>query len=348
MALNLHTAVFRFVEDGEGIIREGHNMKRFSQSILSLVISFALCGGASAQWDFDGEPSLVEITENVFRTQHAPGAANSVVVVTDEGLVVVDGTCRGAGNPEWLKAELNRRFDVPVKYVILSHDHEDHICGLQVFDDTAATVSHAKAREHILRENRNSSIPDIVFEDQMELFLGGKRFVLYYFGPTPSDNLIQIHIPDERVLIAPDISRAGRSLVLPDFRDANVGNMIDVLETLSKLNDVDIVVPGHWGVSTQDSFLWYRVYLIALRDRVLDEMIAGASIEEILENVTMEDYSHYGNHDLWLRSNIISMWDNMYRYREPNVNSTGAGAYQSAYPIGYPIGGYGMGANRQP
>ena len=42
------------------------------------------------------------------------------------------------------------------------------------------------------------------------------------------------------------------------------------------------------------------------------------------------------------------MWDNMYRYREANVNSTGAGDYQSAnpigysigYPIGYPIGGY--------
>ena len=320
-------------------------MKYLSHWILSFFISIALCSSASAQWDFEGEPSLVEITENVFRTQHAPGASNSVVVVTSEGLVVVDGTCRGAGNPEWLKGELNRRFDVPVKYVILSHDHEDHICGLQVFDDTAVTVAHVKAREHILREKRNTSIPDIVFEDRLELFLGDKRFVLYYFGPTHSDNLIQVHVPDERVLIAPDISRAGRSLVVPDFRDANVNNMIDTLELLSRLSDVEIVVPGHWGVSTQESFLWYREYLVALRDRVLDEMIAGASIEEILERVTMEDYSHYGNYDLWLRSNIISMWDNMYRYREPNVNSTGAGAYQSAYPIGYPIGGYDKSEN---
>ena len=320
-------------------------MKNEILGIVTFLACVAMMNTASAQWDFEGEPSLVEITENVFRTQHAPGAANSVIIATDEGLVVVDGTCRGSGNPEWLKGELGRRFDVPVRYVILSHDHEDHICGLQVFDDTAVTVSHTKAREHILRENRNTSIPDVVFEDRLDLFLGGKQFILYYFGPTHSDNLIQIHIPDERVLIAPDISRAGRSLVVPDFRDANVGNMIEVLGTLSKLEDVEIVVPGHWDVSTQESFLWYRDYLVALRDRVLDEMIAGASIEDILENVTMEDYSHYGNYDIWLRSNIISMWDNMYRYREPNVNSTGAGAYQSAYPIGFPIGGYGMGAN---
>jgi glyoxylase-like metal-dependent hydrolase (beta-lactamase superfamily II) len=292
------------------------------------------------QGQSNNEPRLVNITDDILLTQHRPGAANSVVIVSDEGLVVVDGTCRGPGDPTWLKQELAQRFDVPVKYVILSHDHEDHICDLHVFDDTAVTVSHSRTREHILREKRNTSIPDIVFDDQIELFIGDKRLVLYYFGPTHSDNLIQIHVPDEGVLIAPDISRAGKSIVLPDFRDANVNNLIETLGKLSKLDNVDIVIPGHWGVSTQDRFLQYRDFVVALRDRVLDEMIKGASIEEILERVTMDDYSDYGNFDIWIHSNIISMWDNMYRYREPNVNSDGAGSYQSAYPVGFPIGGY--------
>ncbi|MBT5330339.1 MAG: MBL fold metallo-hydrolase [Porticoccaceae bacterium] len=267
-----------------------------------------------------------------------------MVIATDEGLVVVDGTCRGEGDPAWLKQELALRYEVPVRYVILSHDHEDHICGLQVFDDTAVTISHANAREHILRENRNTSIPDVVFDERMEFFVGGKQFILYYFGPTHSDNLIQIHVPDEGVLIAPDISRAGKSLVMPDFRDADIDNLIETLGILSKLDDVDIVIPGHWGTTTQDRFLDYRDYVVALRDRVLEEMINGASIDEILERVTMEDYSDYGNFDLWFRSNVISMWDKMYRYREPNVNSEGAGEYQSAYPLGYTIGGYESGA----
>lgn len=67
-----------------------------------------------------------------------------------------------------------------------------------------------------------------------------------------------------------------------------------MLGILSKLDDVEIVVPCHWGVSTQESFLWYREYLVALRDRVLHEMIAGAAIEEIVDSVKMKDYSHYG------------------------------------------------------
>ena len=54
----------------------------------------------------------------------------------------------------------------------------------------------------------------------------------------------------------------------------------------------------------------------------------------------MEDFSDYGNYENWLRPNVISMWDYLYRYREP---SQGVPAYQDAYPIGFPIGEAEMG-----
>ena len=115
-----------------------------------------------------------------------------------EGLVVVDATCRSEGTAVWLKGELKKRFKQPVKYVVLSHDHEDHICNLDVFDDTATTVSHVKAREAVVREKRNTSVPDITFDDQLSLWLGGREIKLLHFGPTHSDNLIQVYVPDEK------------------------------------------------------------------------------------------------------------------------------------------------------
>ena len=83
---------------------------------------------------------------------------------------------------------------------------------------------------------------DATFEESMEIYLGGVKVDLLYFGPTHSDNLIQVHIPEEGVLIAIDFSRAGRSLVLPDFRDLDVDNAIDVLGILSRLENVDVVL----------------------------------------------------------------------------------------------------------
>jgi glyoxylase-like metal-dependent hydrolase (beta-lactamase superfamily II) len=317
----------------------------------SLFVSLVVFSQASNSQESDGEtPRLEQISESVFRSVHRPGAANSNVIVTDEGLIVFDGTCRGAGDPAWLKQELGRLYDVPVKYVILSHDHEDHICDLHVFDDTAVTISHALTRQHIVREGRNTSVPDIVFDQEMEIHLGGKKIVLYYFGPTHTNNLIQVHFPEEGVLMAPDIARAERSLAMPDFRDTDIDNLIETLGVLAKLDDVEIVIPGHWGVTNQESFLEYRDYVIALKDRVLEEMIAGATIEQILERVTMEDFSDYGNIDIWLRPNIISMWDKMYRYREPNRDGPGGedsgGVYQDAYPLGFSVGDSGAGSNQ--
>ncbi|MEE8236910.1 MAG: hypothetical protein V3S67_01235, partial [Gammaproteobacteria bacterium] len=112
------------------------------------------------------------------------------------------------------------------------------------------------------------------------------------------------------------------------------------LDELSRLDNVDIVVPGHAGLANQQSFVYFREWLVTLKSRVLDEMIAGASIEEILERVRMEDFSDYGNYDNWLRANVISMWDYLYRWREP---SEGLNRYQNLYPVGFPLGGIEMG-----
>lgn len=297
-------------------------------SLLGIVCVFSRL--AVGQGMGAGADTIVQLTDSVFRR----GATSNIFIVTDDGIIVVDGTCDGGGQ-QWLKEELARRYDVPVRYVILSHDHEMHICGLQAFDDTAVTVAHRNALPHIVRESRNTSIPDITFEESMEIHLGGKRVVLYYFGPTHSDNLIQVHFPEEGILVATDMIRSGKAIGLPDYRDSNVNNLISALDRLARLDDVDIVVPGHAGLADQQGFVYFREWLVALKGRVLDEMIAGRSIEEIVENVKMEDFSDYGNYRNWLRPNVISMWDYLYRYREP---SSGVSEYQERYPIGFPIG----------
>ena len=290
--------------------------------VLSLVVCL-FARDAAAQGGVEAD-SIVQLTESVFRR----GGQSNVFMVTDEGIIVVDGTCSGGGQA-WLKEELDRRYDVPVKYVILSHDHEMHICGTQAFSDTAVTIAHRNARPHIVREGRNAAVPDVTFEESMEIHLGGKRAVLYYFGPTHSDNLIQVHFPEEGVLVATDAIRSGKSIGLPDYRDSNVNNLIDALDRLARLDNVDIVVPGHAGLADQQGFVYFRTFLVALRDRVLDEMVNCQPIEEIVETVTMDDFADYGNYESWLRANVISMWDYLYRQREPSYSARCRDDYQS-------------------
>jgi hypothetical protein len=122
---------------------------------------------------------------------------------------------------------------------------------------------------------------------------------------------------------------------MPELRDLDIDNSIRALGVLGRMENVEIVVPGHGGVTDQQAFLYVRDFLVALKERVLEQMVAGKGIEEILEVVTMEDFSDYGWFDQWIRANVITMWEQMYHYREPTLDP---GCYECDFPIGFPVG----------
>jgi glyoxylase-like metal-dependent hydrolase (beta-lactamase superfamily II) len=87
-------------------------------------------------------PQVTRITGNLYRG-HASGLHN-VFLVTPAGIILADPI--NTPFATWLKAELAARFPVPVKYVIYSHGHYDHIEGGSVFSDTATFVAHENLR----------------------------------------------------------------------------------------------------------------------------------------------------------------------------------------------------------
>ena len=262
--------------------------------------------------------SIQKISESVYRW----GSDNQygAYIVGSEAIAVVDGHYCPSGTMQWLKDEIAKRHNVPVKYVILSHDHPDHICNSQIFDDTAIGIGQTNILQHIVRENRPSIVPGITFDESMNLLLGGVTVKLLYFGPSHSDNLIQVHIPDEKVMIAVDLAK-GRSL-FPDYRDMDVHSTLRILKLLGNIGDVEIVLPGHGSVTDQQNFRDQHRYLQALRDEVLKHMVAGKSLAEIRDLVTMAEFSDYGGYKRWIDQNVVTMWDYLYRYREPSQRIT--------------------------
>ena len=292
-------------------------IKTINPALLSTVFlsSIILFSSQSLLADWTRERSIDQISPSIYRW--GSHGHNAAYILTDKGIILVDGQPCDLNNGPWIKAELKKRHDVPVKYIVLSHDHQGHICGTELFPGAVA-ISHRNLRPHLIREHRVSAIPGITFDESMQIHLGGLMVELLFFGPTHSDNLIQIHIPQEKVLLATDISRHGKELVFPDYRDMEVHNTIKVLALLSRIEDVDVVLPGHGPVTTQESFLLYRKYLSTLHDRVLGHIVDKKSLQEILQLVTMADFRDYRNIDRWLASNIITMYDYLHRYREPN------------------------------
>ena len=294
-------------------------MKNASQAATVLlfgIFSIVNCDVFAKEWGQDR--SIEQVSQSVYRW--GSDGQYGAYVLTSDGIIVVDGHFCESGTVAWLKSELQKRHGVPIKYVVLSHDHPDHICNSQNFDENAVIVGHRNIRSHILREGRKSAVPDVTFEESMDIHLGGLKVTLLYFGPSHSDNLIQVHIPEEKVLVAIDIAK-GKS-IYPDYRDMDVHSELKVLKILANLEDVDVVLPGHGPVNTQQNFRDSHRFLQALRNEVLQLMIDGKTLDTIRDQITMAEFSDYRGISQYLDANIVTMYDYLYRYREPNNRIT--------------------------
>jgi len=110
-----------------------------------------------ASWTLAQGPvrEITQIAGEVYRFRNQNHY--SVFAVTPAGIIATDPI--NADAAQWLKAELQRRFNRPVKYLIYSHDHADHIAGGEVFADTATVVAHENAKATITTERRPTAVP---------------------------------------------------------------------------------------------------------------------------------------------------------------------------------------------
>ncbi len=238
----------------------------------------------------------------------------SVFMVTPDGVIVTDPINADAAT--WLKAEIAKRFDKPIRYLIYSHDHADHIAGGEVFADTAVVVAHENAKKHIVGENRPSAVPQVTFSDRMEITLGGKTVELTYLGRNHSDNLIVLRFPAERILFVVDMVAVNR-LPYRDLPNAFVEDWIGSLRQVEAM-DFDVLVPGHGSIGTREDVGAHRRYIEELWAKVLSHMRAGKSLEEIKGLVTMAAYKDWGSYDNWRELNVAGMYRYLQLHRRPN------------------------------
>lgn len=284
------------------------NPARFQRVLLVAALWAVGFAAAPAQ----PQREITPIKGDLYRFRNADHF--SVFLVTPAGIIATDPIDADAAR--WLKAELARRFNKPVKYLIYSHDHSDHISGGEVFADTAVVIAHENAKAVILGERRPTAVPDLTFSDRLTVELGGKKVELLYLGKNHSDNSIVMRFPDERALFAVDFIPV-KSLPFRDFPDAYVDEWIESLKKAETL-DFDILAPGHGELGRKEDVRALRAYLEELREQVLGYLRDGKSVDEIKQLVKMDKYSGWGNYKNYLPLNIEGMARHLQMHRLPN------------------------------
>ncbi len=256
-------------------------------------------------------PPMEQVTANVYSNTKIRGCNPSYVVTTD-GVVVID-------TPQLPTRAVAMREEAeshgPIRYLINTEHHVDHIFGNYYFKGAGTVVNHqglydnfmtvapildpfAYAEEAIPTDDPDGAaiFPDrevyyqdpnkgqIVFTGDITLRVGNTTFECYHVaGHTPGQ--LAVLVPEEGVVFTGDTIFNGCQTWL---MTSDIDGWLAALERIRGL-DFDILVPGHGPITDRSSLDDQRAILLEWRSRVATAVAEGLSREETQERVNLKD-----------------------------------------------------------
>ena len=192
------------------------------------------------------ETKKVEGTDNVYVFRY--GNHQAMFVVTPAGVIATDPI--GYGRPQAVEtyvAEIRKVTDKPIKYVIYSHHHYDHIAGGKPFKDAGAKfIAHKRAKERLaVLKDPATVLPDETIGNSKTIKLGGTTLELHYIGLNHSDSSLVMRLPKDKIIFAVDFLPVGSLPGLAMIDSYPLEWEAGMKKVLAM--DWDRLIPGHPG-----------------------------------------------------------------------------------------------------
>lgn len=253
--------------------------------------------------------SLVSAGNGVWAAIARPGdrasLGNAGFVIGAEAVLAVDAFATPEAARELLE-EIGKKTPLPVRWLVNTHYHLDHVGGNEVFAKAGAVIlaqenvrgwertQNLKWRKEITPEDRamlsRLVLPELTYHEGVSIWLGDRRVDVFSRpGHTGGDSVVSV--PDARVLFGGDLVWKN---TIPNLVDAKTDAWIDTLNGLLRDYPSATVVPGHGGMARPLDVRFFRDYLRGLRlavARALEERRSGDALREF---VKLELTARYG------------------------------------------------------
>lgn len=232
--------------------------------------------------------------------------ANAGFVIGDDGVAVID-TFEHPEAAKQMLAEIRKLTQLPIKFVVNTHYHIDHVAGNSLFQQNGAVVfAQRNVRSWIHTENlkffgkdvkaedrkmvETLGAPDAVYDTGVTLFLGSRRIDVRVFpGHTGGDSVV--FIPDANVVFTGDLFWRN---TLPNLIDATTSAWIPSLNSITAEAPTATYVPGHGDVGNADDVRNFRDYLTFLREQITPAVQQKKTGDDLVNAVLPAVTEKYG------------------------------------------------------
>ena len=210
---------------------------------------------------------------------------NTGVRVTDQGLIVVDTKNLGDQFYNGLMEQIKSVSNQPVKYVVITHHHQDHSGNIQKFvDGGAQVIAHEGLKKNLETYNPpqgKPGQPNVTYAKDYKIKLGKARVDVHHYGRAHTGGDSIVYYPDLKIVQTGDVVVG----VVPNYDYPFGGSVLEsqkVLSDILKL-DFDTCVPGH---SAPGQVTMTKADVQAYKDKV-DKIISRA--KELVKQGVPED-----------------------------------------------------------
>ena len=290
----------------------GVTMTRLLLGLAALLTSQALVAQAPSP-----PPPLVQPEGLKAISQHVqvipdnsvPLVPNVGYIVGDKAVLVID-TGLGPRNGEAVFKVAQKLAGSRPIYLAVTHVHPEHDLGAQAFSADTKVIRSADQQKDIaefglslakvfasrsplhadLLKDANFRKPDIVFDQEYDLDLGGVTARLLAFGPNHTRGDVGIWVERDRVLFSGDLAMKAQPAFASPY--SSIQQWFASLDRLEGLRPV-VVVPSHGPLGDVGFITGYRNYLKEVQERTSADKKAGRNVDATVEDVTAAMVDRY-------------------------------------------------------
>jgi glyoxylase-like metal-dependent hydrolase (beta-lactamase superfamily II) len=261
------------------------------------------------------------VRNNVYMLEGQGG--NMGLIIGEDGAILIDD--QFARLSDKIKAAISEITDQPVRFVINTHWHGDHMGGNENFAKSGSTiVAHENVRMRVSTEQFNrfrdtttpaspeAAWPVITFAESMNLHFNDEDIHIVHTQKAHTDGDALIHFTKANVI------HAGDAFVTYGFPYIDVAaggtfqGLIDLAgELADRCDENTIIIPGHGPLSKKQDVLWFRDRLQSIKDILVSGISSGKSADDMINEEVLKDYADWDGGFIKSKDFITIVYDEL-------------------------------------
>ena len=231
-----------------------------------------------------------KISERLYQIMGGSGAQGGAYV-GDNGVLIIDAKMNEESVKQVIQ-EVKNITDKPIVYLVNTHSDGDHIRGNKFFPQSVTFIAHENCRkEFFISRNDIPSewkdpalapfVPSITFKNQMDIYLGGKKVELWYFGIGHTTGDAVVYFPEEKTAFLGDQIFIGRPQLIHSYKGGNSFAHVNTLSKLLKTLDVEKYCSGHSAIVDRTVIEKHILQMKERQEKIAGLIKQGKNFDEI-------------------------------------------------------------------